>query len=97
VADPDAFPTTLQAAVRILPEVKLLSNSEHQEFEIAIEVEAVHHNRKLLRDSSIDLIFVIDNAQVGTNVYSAIPCSANALLQVLYKQELSQSGARCGE
>jgi hypothetical protein len=61
-SDSDTSPTTLRAAVRILPEVKLLGDSEHQEFGVAIEIEAVLHNRKPLRDSSIDVIFLVDNA-----------------------------------
>lgn len=87
-ADSNALPTTLRAAVRILPEVKLLGNSEYQEFEIAIEVEAVLHNRKPLRDSSIDVIFVIDNASVDIDIYSTVLCSVNTSLQVLHKQKL---------
>jgi hypothetical protein len=94
-AESDTLPTTLQAAVRILPEVRSLSNSEHQEFEIAIEIEAVLHNRKLLRDSSIDVVFVIDNASVDADIYRAMLCSANTSLQILHKQELSGQGARC--
>jgi hypothetical protein len=66
-------PATLRAAIRVLPEVKLLGESEHQEFGIAIEIEGVPHNRKPLRDSSIDIVFIVDNAQVNALAYVG-PC-----------------------
>jgi hypothetical protein len=55
------LPTTLRAAVRLFPEVKLLTE-EYQDIGIAIDIEGVLHNRKPLPDTSIDVIFVVDNA-----------------------------------
>ena len=55
-------PTTLRAAVRVFSEVNQLSREEEQEFWIAVEVEGALHNRVLLPDSTIDVIFIVDNA-----------------------------------
>lgn len=55
-------PTTLRAAVRVFSEVTMLSQEEEQEFWIAVEVEGALHNRELLSNSTIDVIFVVDNA-----------------------------------
>ena len=55
-----AMPTTLRAAVRLFSEVKILTQ-EVQEISIAVDIEGVLHNRKPLRDTSIDVIFVVDN------------------------------------
>jgi hypothetical protein len=55
-------PTTLRAAVKVFSEVTQLSQEKEQEFWIAVEVEGALHNRILLRDSTIDVIFVVDNA-----------------------------------
>ena len=56
------IPTTLKADVRVFSEVVQLSEQEHQEFWIAVEVEGALHNRTLLPDSTIDVILVVDNA-----------------------------------
>lgn len=55
-------PTTLRASVRVFSEVNQLSQEEQQEFWIAVEVEGALHNRVSLPDSTIDVIFVVDNA-----------------------------------
>lgn len=54
------LPTTLRAAVRLFPQVKLITN-EFQEFSVAIDIEGVLYNRKPLPDTGIDVIFVVDN------------------------------------
>jgi hypothetical protein len=55
-----AMPTTLRAAVRLFSEVKILTQ-DIQEISIAVDIEGVLHNRKLLPDTTIDVIFVVDN------------------------------------
>lgn len=55
-------PTTLRAAVKIFSEVSQLTETKQQEFWIAVEIEGALHNRGLLPESTIDLIFVVDNA-----------------------------------
>jgi hypothetical protein len=57
---PSTMPTTLRAAVRVFPEVKILSE-DIQEISIAVDIEGVLHNRKPLHDTTIDVIFVVDN------------------------------------
>jgi hypothetical protein len=56
--------TTLRAAVKTIPEVKVLTE-ERQEFTVAIELEGVLHNRNPLPDTSLDVIFLIDNGYVS--------------------------------
>ena len=55
------MPSTLNVAMKALPEVKLLSNVEHQEFWVSVQVEGVLHNRRALQDPTLDIVFVIDN------------------------------------
>lgn len=55
-------PTTLRAAVRVFSEVAQLSGNEQQGFWIAVEIEGALHNSGLLPQSTIDVIFVVDNA-----------------------------------
>lgn len=55
-------PTTLRAAVRVFSEVAQLSMEKQQDFWVAVEVEGALHNRGLLPESAIDIIFVVDNA-----------------------------------
>jgi hypothetical protein len=57
---PSTMPTTLRAAVRVFSEVKLLTD-DVQEINIAVDIEGVLHNRKPLPDTTIDVIFVVDN------------------------------------
>jgi hypothetical protein len=52
----------LLPAITILPEVNLLAAAEEQSFWVAIEVAAVTDRPYPLDDSSLDIIFVIDNA-----------------------------------
>lgn len=54
------IPTTLRAAVRVIPETKILTE-DVQEFSIAVDVEGVLHNRQPLPDTTIDVVFVVDN------------------------------------
>lgn len=54
--------TTLRAAVKVFSEVAQLTGEEQQEFWIAVEIEGALHNRGLLPNSAIDVIFVVDNA-----------------------------------
>jgi hypothetical protein len=55
-----AVPTTLQAAVRIFPETKILAK-DYGEFNVAVEVEGVLYNRHPLSDTTVDVIFIVDN------------------------------------
>ncbi|KAG9187489.1 hypothetical protein G6011_05360 [Alternaria panax] len=59
------LPTTLRAAIRMFPETKLVTE-EFQELSVAIELEGVLYNRKPLPDTSIDVIFVVDNGYYVT-------------------------------
>ena len=68
--EPITIPTTIRAAVRIFSETKLLVNN-YQEMNIAIEVEGVLHNREALPDSTVDIIFVVDNGSVSTSPTSS--------------------------
>ena len=63
-SDPESTPSTLKASVRIMPEVKLLRTAEDQDLRVGIEVAGVAHNRHVSVDSSMDVIFVIDNRSV---------------------------------
>lgn len=58
----EAGPSTLRTAVKVFSEISQLSQEEHQEFWVAVDVEGTLHNRVLLPDSTIDVIFVVDNA-----------------------------------
>ncbi|KAF2036586.1 hypothetical protein EK21DRAFT_51494 [Setomelanomma holmii] len=60
--DPEdaALPSTLRAAIRIFPEAKRLSD-DLQNISIAVEVEGVLHNRQALKNTTVDVIFVVDN------------------------------------
>ncbi|RAR00933.1 hypothetical protein DDE82_006923 [Stemphylium lycopersici] len=59
------LPTTLRAAVRLFPEVKVL-RKEVQEITIAVDIEGVLHNRRLLADDAIDVIILVDNGYYVT-------------------------------
>lgn len=54
------LPTTLRAAVKLFPEVKLLTE-DVQEITVAVDIEGVLHNRRPLADSAIDVVFLVDN------------------------------------
>ncbi|KAJ4295502.1 hypothetical protein N0V90_007515 [Kalmusia sp. IMI 367209] len=58
-----SFPTTLKPTISVLPEVKLLTSDEVQDFWVGIEIEGMLHNRLELPDSSIDVVFVVDNGK----------------------------------
>jgi hypothetical protein len=62
--DYESVPSTLKAAIRVLPETKLLQTFKHQEFWVGVEVVGVMHNRHDFANSSIDFVFVIDNRSV---------------------------------
>lgn len=55
-----SLPTTVRVATRIYPQVKLLEEGL-QDLSVAIEIESLLHNRNVLSDSTVDLVFVIDN------------------------------------
>jgi hypothetical protein len=57
---PLALPTTLRAAIRLFPDVKVLTK-DLQEVTVAIDIEGVLHNRKPLPETAIDVVFVVDN------------------------------------
>jgi len=62
---PTTVPTTLRAAIRVFPEVKVLTE-DVEEFTVAIDIEGVLHNRKPLPETTIDVIFLVDNGCVLT-------------------------------
>jgi hypothetical protein len=55
-------PTTLRAAVRVFSGISQLSEEKQQEFWVAVEIEGALHNRALLPETTIDVIFVVNNA-----------------------------------
>jgi len=57
---PQQLPTTLQAAVRIYTDKKVLA-SKTEEIDVAIDIEGVLHNSRPLSDTLIDVIFIVDN------------------------------------
>ncbi|KAL6158850.1 hypothetical protein ACJQWK_04071 [Exserohilum turcicum] len=59
------LPTTLRAAVKLFPEVKLLTE-DVQEITVAVDIEGVLHNRRPLADSAIDVVFLVDNSYYVT-------------------------------
>jgi len=58
--EPRMMPTTLRAAIRVFPEVKILTK-DVQEFTVAIEIEGVLQNRNALSCATIDVVFIVDN------------------------------------
>jgi hypothetical protein len=67
-SDFESTPSTLKAAVRILPETKLLRTAENQDLWVGVEVAGVLHNHHISVDSSIDVVFVIDNRSVAASL-----------------------------
>jgi hypothetical protein len=61
----EAMLTTLRAAIRIFPEVKILTEGM-QEFSVAIEIEGVLFDRGPLPNVAIDVVFVVDNGYAST-------------------------------
>lgn len=57
---PLALPTTLRAAISLFPDAKVLAD-DVQEVTVAIDIEGVLHNRRLLPETTIDVVFVVDN------------------------------------
>ncbi|KAF2853260.1 hypothetical protein T440DRAFT_477076 [Plenodomus tracheiphilus IPT5] len=60
------LPTTLRATVRVFSDKRVLT-AEIEEIDIAIDIEGVLHNRKSLPDTTVDVIFVIDNGYYVTS------------------------------
>lgn len=54
--------SVLAAAIKIIPEVKMLGPQDEQTFWVAVEVEGVLHNRRALSEQRIDVIFLVDNS-----------------------------------
>ena len=55
------MPTTLRPTIRMFPEVKMLTEGS-QEFTIAVEIEGVLHGGVARQESTVDVVFVVDNA-----------------------------------
>lgn len=60
---PNGMPTTLRAAMRIFPEVKVLTGGL-REMLVAVEVEGVLHNRTAFPSDTVDVVFIVDNGYV---------------------------------
>ena len=60
---PPTAPTILRAATRLFSEGKVLTK-DVEDFTVAIDIEGVLHNRKPLPDTTIDVIFLVDNGYV---------------------------------
>lgn len=58
--DQSTRPTTVRASVRILTQVRILTE-EPQDVDVAVEVEGTLHNRSAAPHTTIDVIFVMDN------------------------------------
>jgi hypothetical protein len=58
------LPTTLRPAIRLFPQVKLLTD-EFQEISVAVDIEGVLYNRTPLPNTAMDVIFVVDNKYVS--------------------------------
>ena len=54
-------PPISNVSVRILPEVKILTNDNPQTLWVSVEIEGSLHNRRTLVDSGLDIIIIIDN------------------------------------
>ncbi|KAE8872163.1 hypothetical protein PTNB73_03622 [Pyrenophora teres f. teres] len=63
---PPTVPTILRAAIRVFSEVRVLTK-EVEEFTVAIDIEGTLHNRKSLPDTTIDIIFLVDNGYYVTH------------------------------
>ncbi|KAF2786460.1 hypothetical protein K505DRAFT_318426 [Melanomma pulvis-pyrius CBS 109.77] len=61
--EPTKLPTTLSAAIRIVPEFEILTSKDYQDLWVAVEVEGVLHNRCYLPDPTLDIVIVIDNGK----------------------------------
>ncbi|KAI2476812.1 Ubiquitin-protein ligase [Pyrenophora tritici-repentis] len=62
---PPSSPSLLKPEVKVFSEVRILTK-EVEDFTVAIDIEGVLHNRKLLPDTSIDVICVVDNGYYVT-------------------------------
>ncbi|KAF1977530.1 hypothetical protein BU23DRAFT_500416 [Bimuria novae-zelandiae CBS 107.79] len=67
-------PTTLNTLVTVIPEVKILDKDGEQEFWVSVEIEGALHNRRELLDSSLDVVFIVDNGY-----YVSKDCLSHAL------------------
>lgn len=56
------LPSTLDLEVKILPELKVLGPDEHQSCWVVVEIEGISHNPRARAETSIDLVFLIDNS-----------------------------------
>ncbi|KAF3034622.1 hypothetical protein E8E12_006335 [Didymella heteroderae] len=79
--------TTLRAVVRVFSGIAQLSQDEQQEFWVAVEIEGALHNRGLLPESSIDVIFVVDNAYYVSK--ECLGRALNAVNSALYHLDRS--------
>ncbi|KAH7384444.1 hypothetical protein BKA66DRAFT_441023 [Pyrenochaeta sp. MPI-SDFR-AT-0127] len=75
------MPTTLQAAVSLFPEIKMLTE-DFQEFCVAVDVEGVLHNPKPLPDTTVDLVLVVDNGFYVTR--ECLSTALNAVNEALH-------------
>ncbi|KAH4175950.1 hypothetical protein HBI29_034530 [Parastagonospora nodorum] len=82
--EPRTMPTTLRAAIRVFPEVKILTK-DVQEFSVAIEIEGVLHNRNALSCATIDVVFVVDNGYYVTR--ECLEKAADAVNGALYHMQ----------
>ncbi|KAF1831534.1 hypothetical protein BDW02DRAFT_505028 [Decorospora gaudefroyi] len=93
---PSEMPTTLRVAVKLYPEVKILTE-DVQEFSIAVDVQGVLHNRKPLPDSTIDVIFLVDNGYYVTKecLYKSLHAVNGALCQLGHGDRLALYTTHC--
>lgn len=54
-------PTTVKAAIDMLPEVKLLQPDGDQDIWVSVEIAGLLHDSQKLSDPRIDVVFIIDN------------------------------------
>lgn len=60
-------PSVLAVSVKIIPEKKVLSSKDTQTLWVAIELEGVLHNERIMPNVGLDIVLVIDNGYYVTS------------------------------
>lgn len=94
--DPGELPTTLQTAVRVFTDKKVLTE-EIEEIDIAIDIEGVLHNRRSRQETMVDVIFVVDNGYYVTRscLEKALDAATGALYHLSRGDRLALYTTHC--
>ncbi|KAH9864429.1 hypothetical protein J1614_010363 [Plenodomus biglobosus] len=94
--DPCELPTTMHAAVRVFTDKKVLTE-EIEEIDIAIDIEGVLHNRRSRQDTTVDVIFVVDNGYYVTRscLEKALDAATGALYHLSRGDRLALYTTHC--